>query len=214
MVVGIRQLRFVIICLVAVAATAGRSSAAGPLGNSSSGPGRWSGHWKLPPTSVPSSKTVDGPLLGDGETGAVLGVDEATGGLTAFISANSFWLLNTDRCGSQGHCEGSHRAGIGGVTLAIANATYRQQKSLIAPTCTLDQSLANGTVGFQLFSQHSGKPLLRGEILASQGSGAGAATTLITALTAASEEIKLSWSTWTFGQGKAISTGKAQVWCA
>ena len=37
------------------------------------GPADWPGTWDSNPSAVPSSKTVDGPLLGDGETGVVLG---------------------------------------------------------------------------------------------------------------------------------------------
>ena len=119
-----------VVCLLAAAAavvvamvTSARRQpgGAGAGGTASTGGGaaRWTGHWSTNPAAVPSSKTVHGPLLGDGETGAVLGVSAATGSLTAFLSANSFWLLNTDQCDSQGHCEGSHRAGIGGVTAPI-----------------------------------------------------------------------------------------------
>ena len=43
------------------------SSAAGPW------PGRWNGVWTQPPTRVPNLKSVDGPLLGDGEAGVVIG---------------------------------------------------------------------------------------------------------------------------------------------
>ena len=49
------------------------------------GPARWNGHWTSNPTAVPSSKTVDGPLLGDGETGVVLGVGAAIVAVTRFL---------------------------------------------------------------------------------------------------------------------------------
>jgi hypothetical protein len=69
------------------------------------GPADWPGVWNSDPTAVPSSKTVDGPLLGDGETGVVLGSSSAA--LSAYISANSFWVLNKDNIP---HGQGSHRA--------------------------------------------------------------------------------------------------------
>ena len=120
------------------------------------GPGRWTGRWTSNPTAVPSSKTVDGPLLGDGESGVVLGVDAATGSLSAYISTNSFWLLNSDTCPPTGHCEGSHRAGIGGVTLAARNSSTGQP---LFPKYTLEQSL-NGSVGFALWHSGGSGPLL------------------------------------------------------
>jgi len=130
------------------------------------------GHWAADPTAVPSSTTVDGPLLGDGETGAVLGIDAATGSLVAYISTNSFWLLNSDDCPQDGQCEGSHRAGLGGVTLAVANGS-----APLSPRFTLEQDMANGTVGFVLWdtadeNSASRPPLLRGRILMSQGGSA------------------------------------------
>ena len=164
------------------------------------GPQRWTGHWTTNPAAVPSSKTVDGPLLGDGETGVVLGVSAATGALTAYISTNSFWLLNSDKCGPDGHCQGSHRAGIGGVTLAAANATTQQP---LFPKYSLEQSL-NGTVGFTLRDPSTADALLRGTMLISQGSGG--ATTLITTLTGAAASLDLSWSTWAFGNGDAVKS--------
>ena len=119
------------------------------------GPARWSGHWTSNPAAVPSSKTVDGPLLGDGETGVVLGVDAAQGSLTGYISTNSFWLLNTDACTAAGHCEGSHRAGIGGVTLTVRNSTTGE---LILPHYTLEQSPKDGSVGFALWARGGAGP--------------------------------------------------------
>ena len=107
--------------LLAATCSSGLESAAATAqehgGGDLSGPARWTGHWSAPPTAVPSSKTVDGPLLGDGETGVVLGIDAASGGLTAFVSANSFWLLNSDHCDSHGRC--SH----GGEGLALLTSS-------------------------------------------------------------------------------------------
>jgi hypothetical protein len=105
---------------------------------------RWTGVWTGPPQRVPSSKSVDGPLLGDGEAGLVLGGSynshrstdpapvgpprdlilgspaAATGGtrsvvVSAFLSANTAWVLN--KCDN--HCGSSHRAGLGGVEFTL-----------------------------------------------------------------------------------------------
>ena len=110
------------------------------------GPAKWQGIWSRPPTAVPSAKTVDGPLLGNGEVGAVLGVDAATGALSAYLSANSFWVLMN---ATYGHTGRSHRAGIGGVTLLPLNAT--SPSSAVRARYTLGQDMASGSVSFALW---------------------------------------------------------------
>ena len=112
-----------------------------------------------------------------------------------------------------GHCEGSHRAGIGGVTLAAANGTTG--RPLDTPTFTLEQSLANGTVGFALRALPRSAPLLQGTILSSQSSDGGSATTLVTTITGGREPIGLTWSTWTWCDSEPVSgpgRGAGQAW--
>jgi hypothetical protein len=178
----------------------------------SGAPECWSGHWPPShlPVAVPSSKTVDGPLLGDGEAGVVLGVEAASGSLTAYVSTNSFWLLNTDECGGGGggSCMGSHRAGIGGMTLSAVNSS---SGAPLYPEYALGQSLANGTVNFTL-SARGGGLLLEGTMLISQGSDDGP-TTLITSMVASQtimHPIEVSWSTWTFGFGESVTSGTTE----
>ena len=121
-------------------------------------PGRWNGEWNQPPTRVPSPKSVDGPLLGDGEAGVVLGAaangrgkrkDDEFGsqtGFTAYISSNSFWLLQADDRGD------SHRQGMGGFTvrLLIGGAP--------ALTSTFGQDIANGSVSWTAWNSSAPPP--------------------------------------------------------
>ena len=117
------------------------------------GAAKWPGSWSRPPIAVPSSKTVDGPLLGDGEVGAVLGVDAPTGALSAYLSANSFWVLMNTTYGELGR---SHRAGIGGVTLLPLNAT--SPASPVRARYTLGQDMADGSVSFALWPSDAPPP--------------------------------------------------------
>src|SRR4051794_29683425 len=49
------------------------------------------GRWSAPPTNTPSGKTVDGPLLGNGDVGVTIGggIDDQT----FYIGKNEFWTL-------------------------------------------------------------------------------------------------------------------------
>ncbi len=50
------------------------------------------GTWTSPPKNVPSDKTVDGPLLGNGDMGVTFGGN--TSNIVAYIGKNDFWYLN------------------------------------------------------------------------------------------------------------------------
>lgn len=71
-----------------------------------------SGFWPAgaPPAHVPSEKSVDGPLLGNGDVGAVVGVKD--GMLTFYISKSDFWFLKPMGTGPKT---------LGGVSIKIAN---------------------------------------------------------------------------------------------
>ena len=49
------------------------------------------GVWNSPPTGVPSSKVADGPLLGNGDMGVVLGGSQTS--LNFYIGLNQFWAI-------------------------------------------------------------------------------------------------------------------------
>lgn len=51
------------------------------------------GVWDSPPTGVPSTKVAEGPLLGNGDMGVVLGGSRAS--LDFFIGLNQFWAIET-----------------------------------------------------------------------------------------------------------------------
>ena len=172
----------------------------------------WAGEWGVGanPARVPSAETTDGPLLGDGETGVVFGVEAPSGRLTGYLSANSFWELNKDTFGHTGR---SSNHGLGGVTLALANASTAGP-----PRFALEQSLATGTVSFSVWSpdESSVAPLLTGVSVLSQGEGGdstgegGAPSTLVTTLVGG-EGVDVSWTTWAFNStdGAGVSGSAA-----
>eukprot|EP01043_Picozoa_sp_COSAG02_P043791 COSAG02_NODE_3847_length_6152_cov_3.823559_2_plen_593_part_00 len=72
-----------------------------------------SGFWPAgaPPAHVPSDKSVDGPLLGNGDVGTVVGVSDGME-LTFYISKSDFWFLKPMASGPKA---------LGGVRIKIAN---------------------------------------------------------------------------------------------
>ena len=66
------------------AAAVAAAAATGPACSSIAA--KYSGHWSAPPKSVPTQKLVDGPILGNGDLGVVLG--GPPGQLTFYIGLN------------------------------------------------------------------------------------------------------------------------------
>jgi len=114
---------------------AGVALAAGASAPGTSSPGNLGGHaerivsryqavFEAPPTRVPSRDAVGGPLLGNGDLGAVIsGAPEAQ---CFWISKNNFWRLK------DGHRQGGPRLfGTLEVLIpALAGATYRVEQQL------------------------------------------------------------------------------------
>ena len=180
--------------------------------------GVWSAHDGTPSPcdpcpgadTVPTASLPHGPLLGDGETGVVFGVDK--GALTGYITANSYWLYNRDTWGHSGRSE---QRGIGGVTMSIADENG--EPLVPAPRYTLEQSLENGTVRFSLWPDcHTGSPLLAGIVTIAQGAGGdstsagGATSTLVATLTGGDRSLEVTWKTWVYSSaGSNSSSGAA-----
>jgi len=81
----------------------------------------WSGTWTAAPKQVPSSKSVDGPLLGNGDIGVVLGVGQQGSNLTLtyYVSKNDFWFFQNDNVPGRPDGNASYVMGIGGVDLSF-----------------------------------------------------------------------------------------------
>lgn len=86
--------------------------------------GAWKARFDRPPSRVPSDKQVDGPLLGNGDVGVVLGGPPEA--LRFWISKNDFWKA------MPGFPDGGPRP-IGGLDLripALEGASYRVEVDL------------------------------------------------------------------------------------
>ena len=147
----------------AVAAAASVVSVAAATTN----PAQWNGIWTAPPIRVPSAKSVDGPLLGDGEAGLVLGgsARSARGGgsqvvVSAYLSSNTAWVL--DECtGTSSSCGSSHRAGIGGLEFAFETpltSSNPEQHAHASFALTFKQDLVAGTVGWFVWEENGVAP--------------------------------------------------------
>jgi hypothetical protein len=130
---------------------------AGCQNESVANPAHWNGVWTTPPIRVPSSKSVDGPLLGDGEAGLVLGGSAPSGSgkvvVSAYLSSNTAWVL--DKC-TGGSCGRSHRAGIGGLEFAFETPRSRPEQQSFG--LTFKQDLLAGTVGWFVWEESGVAP--------------------------------------------------------
>jgi len=102
--------------------------------------GKFSTLMEKPPARVPSRDTVDGPLLGNGDLGAVIsGKPEAQ---RYWIGKNNFWRLK------DGHRQGGPRL-FGGLEIniaALSGATYRVEQQLFTALTTSRFSKGDSTV--------------------------------------------------------------------
>ena len=122
------------------------------------------GRWTTPPTKVPSDSVVDGPLLGNGRFGAVLGSDigcvgdehpgcnasaPSRGEVRFYFGANDMYAAPTNGFSSCGYpdLDGSNKPGmkqVGGLTIvapALGSGSHAAPLSYAA-----EQRPANGTV--------------------------------------------------------------------
>eukprot|EP01084_Bolivina_argentea_P005802 10949_1 len=95
------------------------------------------GVWTVPPRNVPSSKEVDGPLLGNGDIGVVLG-GKKNNILTFFIGKNDFWYFGAN-AGA-----GKNIMGLGGINFTLPNNTNKNYR--------LEQHSDNGYILFNVSS--------------------------------------------------------------
>ena len=129
------------------------------------------GRWRAPPAKVPSDSVVDGPLLGNGQFGAVIGSDVYTAGcvdsgrddcaddsntskpsrgeVRIYLGANDMYAAPTNGFSSCGYpdLDGSNKPGmkqVGGLTIvapALGSGSHAAPLSFAA-----EQRPANGTV--------------------------------------------------------------------
>lgn len=155
-------------------------------------PNCWPGTWHDAPKVVPSPKSVDGPLLGNGDVGVVLGVnDRGNLTLTYYVSKNDFWFFQNDNIPGRPDSAASYIMGIGGVDIVFPAGTQLVQ---------LTQNISAGSIT-AVVSLSSGPNITAQTFLSLDGQ-------LITTLSS-SEGVgghKIVSTTWTFG-GSGPTTG-------
>ena len=142
-----------------------------------------SGAWPAgqPPRSVPSSKTVDGPLLGNGDVGVVLGVERGRE-LGFWVSKSDLWHLEPGRTGPKA---------LGGVRVALADAALPVQFAL-------RQDIGRGVVEWNITKGQAA--LVSGSTTISQADGV---SSVVTTIESAGSAQHLTVTTW--GQPGAAS---------
>ena len=82
----------------------------------------YEGVWTSPPTHVPSAATADGPMMGNGDVGVVMGGDVTA--LTSYLGKNDFFALKSGYCAINP---------LGRIVLAapgLAGASYRMVQDI------------------------------------------------------------------------------------
>lgn len=143
---------------------------------------RVTGRWSEPPAKVPSDSVVDGPLLGNGRFGVVLGSDVASGcvqdgdhtncnaskpsrgEVRFYLGANDMYAAPTNGFSSCGYpdLDDSNKPGmkqVGGLTIV---APALGSGSHVAPlSYAAEQRPANGTVTTTLRGAHGTELIIR-----------------------------------------------------
>eukprot|EP00039_Didymoeca_costata_P002978 m.64285 g.64285 ORF g.64285 m.64285 type:complete len:898 (-) comp11637_c0_seq2:36-2729(-) len=78
------------------------------------------GVWTQPPQQCPSSKQVDGPLLGNGNVGVTFCVSNGGSQLDMYLSNNAFWYFSDDNIPGRPDSNASFTMGIGGVSFVLS----------------------------------------------------------------------------------------------
>ena len=84
---------------------------------------QYQGSWASPPDRVPTQKLVDGPILGNGDLGIVLGGPPEK--LTFYIGLNSFWAVQVPRVCFPVSCGGARRTNGGHSDVARVSGARR-----------------------------------------------------------------------------------------
>ena len=127
----------------------------------------WQGVWDAAPARTPSAGVSDGPLLGNGDLGSVLGAAPA-GGLTWWLGKGDMWATNTavDAAEPALHSDTFYSAvAAGSVTLAPAGGAGAGAGAGV-DTFTATQSLGSATVSANATSAAGGSLLVDGAYIA------------------------------------------------
>ena len=100
------------------------------------------GIWTSPPRMVPSGKEVDGPLIGNGDIGAVIGGNSSK--LSFYIGKNDMWYF-----GKKNQLYGKTIIGLGGITFDIPTSS---KSSSFGDNYQLEQHSDKGYITFNISS--------------------------------------------------------------